>query len=477
MLLRVRDAQERHLVRGEHHVPGAGGADVADEALRERAGQRGPDQEGRHAEVDEPGDDAHAVVGVEGGEDEVAGERRLHGLHRRLAVPHLADHDHVRVLPEHVAQRLDERGAGVGVGLDLVEALVDHLDRVLDGDHVRLGRGERLERGVEGRRLAAPGRARDDDEPVRPVQPALELLPLAGEEADLGEVLHHHGRVQDADDDLVAERGGDGGDAEIHLPLAARGADAPVLRAAAGDVEPRHHLEAVGERGVHGLGDAVDGVEHAVDAHADDRLGAPRLDVDVARPLLVRVEEEELRRGDHRLARRLERVEAREVDELLQVLDVRRAAADLVVGGVDRHPEAVDLGDAALDVAGRGEDGRDGAAGERAELLEQLDVEGVGDRDGEGPVLLAERQDAVLAGEGAGDCLRDELGVELEAVDLPVLEIEPAGDGGGGLVLVHRLGRGALAARVGEVEGGHDLDSGRSPPCRALARRAACARG
>jgi hypothetical protein len=61
----------------------------------------------------------------------------------------------------------------------------------------------------------------------------------------------------------------------------------------------------------------------------------------------------------------------------------------------------------------------------------------------------------VLAGEGAGDGLRDQLGVELEPVDLAVAQAERAGDGLGGLVLVDVL-RGA--ARVGQVEGGDDLD-------------------
>ena len=81
------------------------------------------------------------------------------------------------------------------------------------------------------------------------------------------------------------------------------------------------------------LGDPVDGVEHAVDPHADDRLLAPRLDVDVAGPLLEGVVEQVLDRGDDGLAGGLQRVDPGEVDELLQVADVDgRVAAHAGLG-------------------------------------------------------------------------------------------------------------------------------------------------
>jgi len=58
-----------------------------------------------------------------------------------------------------------------------------------------------------------------------------------------------------------------------------------------------------------------------------------------------------------------------------------------------------------------------GQARPREGASEELLIEGVRHGDGERPVLTAEREDAVLSREGAGDGLRDELGVELEPVD------------------------------------------------------------
>ena len=64
---------------------------------------------------------------------------------------------------------------------------------------------------------------------------------------------------------------------------------------------------------MHGLGDAVNGVEHAVDAHPDHRVRAPGLDVDVARSLLVCIDEEKLgrRAGSPRARRQVIRAVAK----------------------------------------------------------------------------------------------------------------------------------------------------------------------
>ena len=59
-------------------------------------------------------------------------------------------------------------------------------------------------------------------------------------EPQLGDVLHQRLRVEDADDHLLAEGGGQGGDAQLDLPAVPLGLDAPVLRPALlGDVDPR----------------------------------------------------------------------------------------------------------------------------------------------------------------------------------------------------------------------------------------------
>ena len=78
------------------------------------------------------------VVGVQGGEHQVAGQRGLDGDLRGLQVADLADHDDVRVLAQEGAQ-----GAGEGepdglVDRDLDDALDVVLDRVLGGEQLGL---------------------------------------------------------------------------------------------------------------------------------------------------------------------------------------------------------------------------------------------------------------------------------------------------------------------------------------------------
>ncbi len=69
------------------------------------AGERRGDEERLDAHVDEAGDGAGGVVGVHGGEHEVAGERGLDRDLGGLLVADLADHDDVGVLAEEGAQR------------------------------------------------------------------------------------------------------------------------------------------------------------------------------------------------------------------------------------------------------------------------------------------------------------------------------------------------------------------------------------
>ena len=74
------------------------------------------------------------VVGVQGGENQVAGQRGLHGDLRRFLVANFADQHHVRVVAQNRAQPAREGQAGLFGNLDLVDALELIFDRVFDGD-------------------------------------------------------------------------------------------------------------------------------------------------------------------------------------------------------------------------------------------------------------------------------------------------------------------------------------------------------
>ena len=114
-------------------------ADPAAQALRQNEQQGRGEQEGLDPHVDQPGHGGRAVVGVEGGEHQVAGEGGPDGDLGRLQVARLADEDHVGVLPQEGAEDPGERPPDVFADLDLVDALQVVLDRILGGHDVVLG--------------------------------------------------------------------------------------------------------------------------------------------------------------------------------------------------------------------------------------------------------------------------------------------------------------------------------------------------
>ena len=107
---------------------------LAHQPLRQDAVERRDEVVEIDLHVQEAAENVDDVVGVDGGEDEVAGERRLHGDGRRLFVADLADHDLVGVVAEDGAQSAGERQSLLLVDRDLRDAAELVLDRILDGD-------------------------------------------------------------------------------------------------------------------------------------------------------------------------------------------------------------------------------------------------------------------------------------------------------------------------------------------------------
>ena len=357
----------------------------------------------------------------------MAGERRLERDLRRLPVADLAHHDDVGVLPQHVAERLGEADADLRLHGHLVERVDDELDRVLDRDDVDLGRRDGAQRRVERRRLAAARGARDQDHPVRAREELLGHLQLAVEHPELRQLVQERARVEDADDELLAEGDGDGRHAHLDLAVAARGLDAAVLRAPLlGDVEARQRLDARDDGRVHHLGQLVDVVEHAVDAHAHDRDVAPRLDVDVAGALVERVVQDVLDRRDDVAVARLDLLDAVELHEPLEVADVD-ARRRLLLGRVDRPAEAVEVRDEALDVARRRDDEVRLAPHVHLQRLDERVIQRIGDGDRDGAVVGRDDEGAVPPRERAREELRRELRVDLQRVEVDERQARRAG--------------------------------------------------
>ena len=121
---------------------------------------------------------------MDGGEDEVAGERGVDGDLRGLGVADFADEDLVGIVAEDGAQAAGEGEALLLVDGNLRDAADLVLDRVFDGDDLVFFALDLVERGVEGGGLAGAGGAGDEHHAVGLLDVAAEAAEVVFGEAD-----------------------------------------------------------------------------------------------------------------------------------------------------------------------------------------------------------------------------------------------------------------------------------------------------
>ena len=109
-------------------------ADHAHQALRQDAVQRRHKIVGLDAHVQEAADHVDDVIGVDGREHQVAGQRGLDGDLRGFGVADFADHDLVGIVAQNRTQAARERQALLLVDRNLRDAANLVLDRIFDGD-------------------------------------------------------------------------------------------------------------------------------------------------------------------------------------------------------------------------------------------------------------------------------------------------------------------------------------------------------
>ncbi len=126
-------------------------ANGADETLREHRFDGGGDEERLDAHVDQTGKCARRVIGVQRAEDQVTGERRANGDFGGFKVANFADHDHVGVLAQNVAQTHRECQSDIGAHGDLVDAFEFVFDRFFNRDDTFGDRIDRAEKRVKRR--------------------------------------------------------------------------------------------------------------------------------------------------------------------------------------------------------------------------------------------------------------------------------------------------------------------------------------
>ena len=240
-----RHAERLQVGRRRRVSDPARGANAPDQALGQHGLQDRRDQVRLGAHVLQSGDGARCVVGVQRGEDQVAGERGLDGDFHRLQVANLTHQDHVGVLANDVAQPGGEGEADLRLDRDLVHALQLVLHWILDRDDLALGRVDLVERAIQGRRLAGAGRSGDQNDAVRPQDELLEMPERLGREAQTVQGQEHRGAIEQPHHDGLAVDGGHGGHPDVDAPVGQRNPDAAILgQSTFRDVHLGHQLDA-----------------------------------------------------------------------------------------------------------------------------------------------------------------------------------------------------------------------------------------
>jgi hypothetical protein len=216
-------------------------AHLAQQPLCNDAVEAVGDEHRREFELAKQVDGGGGVAGVQRAQHLRAGQRRAGCDVRRFRVANLADHDDVRILAEHAAQRFDKTEADLGVGLNLVDVLDPPLDRVFDRDHAAAGIAQEHQAGVGGGAFATADRSDAEQHAARRLDGLLQNLELCRLESQLAEfrklgVVRH----EPEDQPLAVDRR-PAADADVPLVLENGAADVPVLaQTAFGDVHAGH---------------------------------------------------------------------------------------------------------------------------------------------------------------------------------------------------------------------------------------------
>ena len=132
VLERRVEGRFHQLRRGDRRRPLAVDADLPHQPLGQHAVERRHELVGLDAHVQEAAEHVEHVVGVDGREHQVAGQRRLDGDLRGLRVADLADHDLVGVVTQDRAQAARERQPLLLVDRDLGDPAQLVFDRIFD---------------------------------------------------------------------------------------------------------------------------------------------------------------------------------------------------------------------------------------------------------------------------------------------------------------------------------------------------------
>ncbi len=231
------------LWRGNMNL-GAIRTETADQALGNHGIQGGRNKVAPGTHVEQSIQSRWCVVGMQCGQDKMSHESgpkcHLHGF----LVADLAHHDDVGILPERGSQDPGKVEPDPWVDLDLADAGQPVFDGILDRDDFDGWVIDRVQDRIQGRRLTATRRSRDEQHAGRPCDERLETGEEVGGKPQLIKTDEVVSWIQQPHDDTLAVGRGEGGKSDIESPLFDPETEASVLwQSTLRDVEPRHEFE------------------------------------------------------------------------------------------------------------------------------------------------------------------------------------------------------------------------------------------
>ncbi len=229
---------------------------------------------------------------MQGRKHQVPRQRSLHRDLRRLLVADFANQNHVRVVAQYRAQPPRERQARLLRNLYLVDAAQLILHRVFDGNDFAVRVIDLVERGVEGRGLAAAGGAGDQDDAVRQLQHAPEAAQFTLGHAQLAHPAQGCVLPQQPQHQRLAMQHRNHRNPDVHLHLLDPDLDAPILRQPLfSNVQVAENLDPGNNRRLEPLDLRRHRhvLQHAVNPVANAELLLERLQMDVRSPQLDRI--------------------------------------------------------------------------------------------------------------------------------------------------------------------------------------------
>src|SRR5579863_4015006 len=269
----------------------AGFANQSHQPLCQNAVQCGDKVVRFDAHIEEAPDNVDHVVGVDGGENQVAGKRGLNRNLRSLGVANFVDHDLVRIVTQNGAQSAGKGQTLFLIDRDLRDAANLIFDRVLDGDDFVFVGLDLADGCVQRRGFTAPSWSRDQHHAIRFLDVAAEFAQIVFVEAhnvesEFVELLAHRFFVEYAEHSVFAVDRRHDRNAEIDRPLGAAVANAETAvlgHATLGDVQLAHHFDTRNDGRVVLLGYRRHGLrEHAIDAELDAHRIVASFNVNIA---------------------------------------------------------------------------------------------------------------------------------------------------------------------------------------------------